>query len=114
MEWVTTSDVSAALVGAGWSSVYNTSTPGMLGIKAGVVSVLARLLSTTDFASKMTSMDSNQKNQLLVAIANALDSYRTKGSPFKGALQGVAIDLIGQEILKTFNMEEKVLIGSST
>jgi hypothetical protein len=113
MDWVTTSDISAALVGAGWSSVYNTSTPGMLAVKAGIISVLARLVSTTDFASKMTAMDANQKNQLLVAIANALDSYRTKGGPFKNALQGVAIDLIGQEILKTFNMEDKVLIGSS-
>ena len=113
MDWVKTSDVSAALVGAGWSSIYNTSTPGMLSVKAGVISVLARLLSTTDIASKMTAMDENQKNQLLVAIANALDSYRTKGSVFKGALQGVAIDLIAQEILKTFGMEDKGLISSA-
>jgi hypothetical protein len=112
IDWVTTSDASAALIGAGWSSIYNVSTPGMLGGKAFIISVVARLLSTTELASKMSSLDDHQKNQLFVAIANALDTYRTKGNGFKGALQGVAIDLIGQEVLRTFNMEDKALISS--
>jgi len=112
-EFLKTSDLMAVLVAAGWSNVYNISNPMTMGLRSGVISIIARLLSSSEFSKKMTSLNSNQKNQFVVAILNAMEAYRSKSSVMKGAFTGVAIDLIGQEVLNTFNFDDQSLISFS-
>ena len=112
-EFLKTSDLMAVLVAAGWSNVYNISNPMTMGLRSGVISIIARLLSSSEFSKKMTSLNSNQKNQFVVAILNAMEAYRSKSSVMKGAFTGVAIDLIAQEVLNTFNFDDQSLISFS-
>jgi len=112
-EFLKTSDLMAVLVAAGWSNVYNISNPMTMGLRSGVISIIARLLSSSEFSKKMTSLNSNQKNQFVVAILNAMEAYISKSSVMKGAFTGVAIDLIGQEVLNTFNFDDQSLISFS-
>ena len=112
-EFLKTSDLMAVLVAAGWSNVYNISNPMTMGLRSGVISIIARLLSSSEFSKKMTSLNSNQKNQFVVAILNALEAYRSKNQVMKGAFTGVAIDLIAQEVLNTFNFDDQSLISFS-
>jgi hypothetical protein len=115
-QFLTSSDVAAALVGAGYSSVYQNSTPGMFGAKSLVISIIARLASSSTFMSGDTlGLGGNQKNQLLVALMNALESYArgNKSSVVKAVISGVSVDLLAQELLKIIRMEDKVLIGSA-
>jgi hypothetical protein len=114
--FLTTSDVSAALVGAGFSSIYSTGTPAMFAVKSLVISVVSRLASTSTFMStSLGSMDAGQKNQLVVGILSAIESYaRSKNqNVLKAVVSGISIDLIGQEIIKLTNMEDKVLMGNT-
>jgi hypothetical protein len=115
-QFLTSSDVAAALVGAGYSSVYQNSTPGMFAAKSLVISIIARLASGSTFMSGETlGLDGNQKNQLLVALMNALEAYSkgNKSSVMKAVISGVSVDLLAQELLKIIRMEDKVLIGSA-
>ena len=112
--FVTTSDISAALVGAGFSSVYGISTPPMQALQALVVSIVARLASdSTMMTDNMKNMTSGQKNQLIVGILSGIFGYyrNPKASMFKSLITGVSQDLIGQEILTTFNFTDSTLLG---
>jgi hypothetical protein len=91
-------------------------TPAMFAVKTIIISVAARLASTSNMMSGETlGLDGAQKNQLIVAVLNAIDSYaRSKNqSVLKAVLSGVSIDLIGQEVLKLTKMEDKTLIGGA-
>jgi hypothetical protein len=110
---VTTSDVFAGVVGAGYSSVYGMASPGMSAVKAAVVSSVARLVSESTMLPA-TALTTDTKNQIVVAVLYALDSYRTKGNPLKGAVTGVSVDLIAQEVMKLLNFTEKSLIGPTS
>ena len=109
-DFLTTADLAAAIVAAGWANVYGTSNLAMNAMKAGVISAVARVLSQSTVI-QMDSLDADKKNQILVAVLNALDAYRSKGNPVKFALTGTAIDLIGQEMLKLTGMTDKVILG---
>ena len=115
--FVTTSDVSAAIVGAGFSSVYGISTPPMQALQALVISIIARLFSdSTMVTNNMTNMTAGQKNQLIVGVLSGILGYykNPKGSMFKSIITGVSQDLIGQEILTTFNFTDSTLLGGGT
>jgi hypothetical protein len=112
--FLSSSDISAALVGAGFSSVYGMGSPGMYALKSLVISVVSRVASSSTMLSG-TPMDSSQKNQMIVAVLNAIDSYaRSKNqSVMKAILSGVSVDLLGQEVLKLTQMEDKALWSNS-
>ena len=115
--FVTTSDISAAIVGAGFSSVYGISTPPMQALQALVISIIARLFSDSSMmANNMSNMTMGQKNQLIVGILSGIFGYykNPKGSLFKSVITGVSQDLIGQEILNTFNFTDSTLLGGGT
>ena len=119
-ELLTTSDVSTAIVGAGFASVYqNLGTPVMGAVKALVFSVVARMVAkskimgTTTTDDQKNQLTTEQKNQLVVAILAAAEAYsRSKNQSIgRAVLSGVSIDLIGQEVLKLMKLEDTVLIG---
>jgi hypothetical protein len=66
-------------------------------------------------STSLGSMDAGQKNQLVVGILSAIESYaRSKNqNVLKAVVSGISIDLIGQEIIKLTNMEDKVLMGNT-
>lgn len=113
MEFLTTSDIMAGMIGCGWSSVYNISNPMMLGIRAIVISVIARIASQNGpLATAMPNMTADMKNQLLVAVCGGIASYYKKGNPVRGALSSVSIDLISIEVLKLMKMDDTVIVGN--
>ena len=111
-ELLTTSDISTAIVGAGFATVYqNLGTPVMAAVKALVVSVVARMVSKSKIMG--TTITDEQKNQLVVAVLAAVEAYsRGKNQSIgRAVLSGVSIDLIGQEVLKLMKISDTVLIG---
>jgi hypothetical protein len=114
--FLSTSDVSAAIVGAGFSSIYGNSTPGMQAIKSLVISIIARLLSTSAMISKSAvSLDDGQKDQIVVGVLSAIESYfwKPKQSVFKGVISGISIDLVAQEVLKLIRLPDSSIIGGA-
>jgi hypothetical protein len=115
--FLTTADVSAALVGAGFSTVYGISTPPMQALQAMIISIISRLFSDSSMmTNNLTNMNEGQKNQLIVAVLSGIMGYykNPKGSMLKAVVTGVSQDLIGQELLKTFNFDDKSLLGGGT
>ena len=111
-ELLTTSDISTAIVGAGFASVYqNLGTPVMGAVKALVVSVVARMVAKSKIMG--TTVTSEEKNQLVVAAVAAIEAYsRGKNQSIgRAVLSAVSIDLIGQDVLKLMKLEDTVLIG---
>ena len=108
MEFVTSSDLTAALVGAGFSEAYGgPGSPAMLAAKSFVISVVARMASqSTSLSSAIPALD-----QLIVGILNGFSSYYKKDAVLKGIVSGVSIDLIASELLKLTNLEDKTWIG---
>jgi hypothetical protein len=100
------SDLTSALVGAGFASAYNTGTPGMAATQALITSILARLLSDSLLKDRFSTLSNEGKNQMIVGILGGLYSYSRKGSVFKSALTSISVDLIGAEVIKLFNMED--------
>ena len=113
MNFVTSSDIAAAMVGAGFSEVYGgPGSPGMLAARSFLISVVARMVSSsTTMSGVITSLDTNQKNQLIVGLLNGAASYYKKERVLKGVMGGISIDLIAMELLKLTNMEDKVILG---
>ena len=112
--FVMTSDISAALIGSGFASVYNLGTPGMYAVRSAAVSILARMLTqSTALSGAMPTMTEGSKNQLFVATLGALVSYFRKGNVMEGAISQSAIDLIAVEVLRSIGMEDKVLLGKA-
>ena len=116
MNWLTTSDIASALVGAGFGEVYGTmGSMQMLAVRSLAVSILARMLSqSTTLTTAIPSLDTDQKNQLIVGVLSGAISYYKKQSLLKGVFTGISIDLIGMEVLKILKMNDTVLIGGST
>jgi hypothetical protein len=104
-----TSDIFVAAVGAGYAGVYGMS-PGMVAVKASLISSVARMVSESKMMPA-TALTADAKNQIVVAVLHALDAYRVKGSVLKGAVNGVSIDLIAQEVMKLLNFTDQSLLG---
>ena len=113
--FITTSDISAAIVGAGFSSIYGLSTPPMQALQALVVSIIARLASDSSMvtSSMTTNMTNGNKNALIVGVLSGIIGYyrNPKNSMIKTVITGVSMDLLGSEILQTFNFQDAVLLG---
>ena len=113
--FITTSDISAAIVGAGFPSVYGLSTPPMQALQALVVSIVARLASDSSVltSTMTTTMSTGNKNQLIVGILSGIIGYyrNPKGSMIKTVITGISMDMLGGEILQTFNFQDTVLLG---
>ena len=116
MNWLTTSDIASALVGAGFGEVYGTmGSTQMLAVRSLAVSILARMMSqSTTLTTAIPSLDADQKNQLIVGVLSGVISYYKKQSLLKGVFTGISIDLIGIEVLKLLKFDDKALIGGST
>ena len=116
MNWLTTSDIASALVGAGFGEVYGTmGSMQMLAVRSLAVSILARMLSqSTTLTTAIPSLDTDQKNQLIVGVLSGAISYYKKQSLLKGVFTGISIDLIGMEVLKILKLNDTALIGGST
>ena len=116
MNWLTTSDIASALVGAGFGEIYGTmGSTQMLAVRSLAVSILARMMSqSTALTTAIPSLDADQKNQLIVGVLNGAISYYKKQSLLKAVFTGISIDLIGSEVLKLLKFDDKALIGGST
>ena len=116
MNWLTSSDIASALVGAGFGEVYGTmGSTQMLAVRSLAVSILARMMSqSTTLTTAIPSLDADQKNQLIVGVLSGAISYYKKQSLLKSVFTGISIDLIGTEVLKLLKFDDKALIGGST
>ena len=107
---VTTSDLFAGAVGAGFSSLYGMGSPGTTAVKAAVISAVSRMVSESTMLPDM-SLTNDAKNQIVVAVLHALDAYSGKGNPLKSAVSGVSVDLIAMEVMKLLNFTDQSLLG---
>jgi hypothetical protein len=100
------SDIAAGIVGYVYADTLNTAKPSMQATQSFVVSVIARIASKAGMGSFMGKLDDTQKNQLIVAILSALAGSYKGGSPLKGALTAMSIDLLAEDLIRMFNIED--------
>ena len=107
---VTKSDVSAAAIGAlfGYAHIGHY-TLGMQSALAFVSSVVARMVSSSQWSQRVSTMSSSNKNIFLVGAINAVYAYMKKRNMLNGALVGVSVDVVSVEVLKLMSMDDTVL-----
>ena len=115
MDIVTVNDVSAAITGATFASIYGGKA-SMQAVQSFVTSVIARMASQSETFKKLMVVDlgENQKNQLVVAILGAASAYWRKGSVLKGSFSSVAIDLIAEDAVRMLGLSNSALLSTNS
>jgi hypothetical protein len=103
---VSVSDIAAGVVGYVYADTLNTAKPSMQAGQSFVVSLVARIASKAGMGSFMGKLDDGQKNQLIVAIISALACSYKGGSPLKGSLTGMSIDLLAEDLIRMFDISD--------
>jgi hypothetical protein len=104
LNFLTPSDVSTALVAAVWGNAYGSKSLMYDAYKAYMISVVSRLISSNYYADQ-APLSRAQKNQVIVGIFNTIEGYRIKRGLAKSALSGIAIDLIGSDLVTLIGMD---------
>ena len=110
MDILTVNDVSAGLIGYLFAMEFVHTKPINQAIQSLIVSAVARMLSESSWASMMNKLNTGQKNQLIVAALSAVSSSVQHRSVTKGALAGVSIDLLAEDVVKLLGMNDTSLI----
>ena len=109
MDILTVNDISAGLIGYVFAMEFAHTKPVNQAIQSLVVSAVARMLSESSWTSMIKTLNTNQKNELIVAALSAACSSVQHRSVSKGSLAGVSIDLIGEAAVKLLNMNDTSL-----
>jgi hypothetical protein len=111
MDLLTVNNVSAGLIGYIFAMEFVHTKPMNQAIQSIVVSAVARMLSDSEssWTSMIKTLNTNQKNELIVAALSAACSSVQHRSVSKGSLAGVSIDLIGEAAVKLLNMNDTSL-----
>ena len=109
---VMTSDLVTGAVGGGTAMVYKNAGVGYAASRSATTAIVARLV--TSAIKNQTNLSTDVKNQLVVAAISATDAYVNKRNPVKGAVTGVSVDLIANEIMRMLGLADAVLIGLNT
>jgi hypothetical protein len=109
-------DITAAIVGGGWSHAFGTGKVGTSALRAFAVSIFARLIS--DNSSGLPVFDGAQKSQILIFLAGAINGHLYhQGHMLRYGLSQSAIDLIADELtrmLKTDPNRSLYTMGANT
>ena len=111
MNLLTINDVAAGAVGYIFAKEFVHTKPTHQAIQSLVVSSVARMLSTSQMASALTSLNTGQKNELIVGVLSAVCSSIQHRSVTKGALAGVSIDLLAEDVVRSIGMSDSSLIS---
>ena len=113
MDYLLVSDIASALVGAFYANEFKYMKTDQAAAQAAAVSIVSRVASTLgkDFYGPLNDA---QRRGLSVVVLNALAAYYRKASPVKGALNGLSISLLTQEIMALIGMPEYVLWSTKT
>ena len=106
MDILTVNDVSAGVIGYIFAMEFVHTKPMNQAIQSLVVSAVARMLSESSWTSMMKTLNTGQKNELIVAALSAVCSSVQHRSVSKGSLAGVSIDLLGEAAVKILNMND--------
>ena len=109
MDILTVNDVSAGLIGYLFAMEFVHTKPINQAIQSLIVSAVARMLSESSWTSMIKTLNTNQKNELIVMALSAACSSVQHRSVSKGSLAGVSIDLIGEAAVKLLNMNDTSL-----
>ena len=109
MDILTVNDVFASAVGYMFAMEFAHTKPINQAVQSLVVSAVPRMLSESSWTNMMNKLNTGQKNQLIVAALSAACSSVQHRSVSKGALAGVCIDLLAEDVVKLLNMNESSL-----
>ena len=109
MDILTVNDVFASAVGYMFAMEFAHTKPINQAVQSLVVSAVARMLSESSWTNMMNKLNTGQKNQLIVAALSAACSSVQHRSVSKGALAGVCIDLLSEDVVKLLNMNDTSL-----
>jgi hypothetical protein len=109
MDILTVNDVFASAVGYMFAMEFAHTKPINQAAQSLVVSAVSRMLSESSWTNMMNKLNTGQKNQLIVAALSAVCSSVQKRSASKGALAGVCIDLLAEDVVKILNMNDTSL-----
>jgi hypothetical protein len=116
MDLLSYSDIAAAVSGAAFAQVFgNSGSTQDVAVRSLVVSIVARILSkNATLTNTIPVLNEDAKNQLCVAVLNAVYAYYKRQNMARVVLSGVSIDLIGAEILRTLNLNDTVLFSTAS
>ena len=104
------SDITSAGTSALISTIYGRSGVGRRAAESVLISIVARNLSGM-FTSVGEDVTQSTKNQVWVALLNALVAFGMKQSVAKRVVHGVSADLMSDYLYTAFEIDDKVLIG---
>lgn len=106
---LTSSDISAGLVGAGYAALYRNTGIGKQAITSLAVSIVARMTSAQ--LSMFSSMNMKAKNALIVSILYAVLGAIMRQDIAKTVISGLSIDLIGEAVLSLLDQNDSDWVG---
>ena len=115
-QWLMKSDVGAALAGALFKSAFPSfdGSMGNVALRSLVISIVARILSTSSALPLVGNLNSGQKNELFVAVMGALSGYYMHGHhSLQGGVAHVSIDLMGDALLSVLGMSDGELLAAA-
>jgi hypothetical protein len=72
------------------------------------------MLSESSLTNAFTSLNTGQKNELIVGVLSAVCSSVQNRSVMKGTLAGISIDLLAEDVVRILGFSDKSLLGTST
>ncbi len=103
----TVNDAAAGAIGYVFAQQFALTKPTHQAIQSLIVSSVARMLSESSLANAFTSLNTGQKNELIVGVLSAVCSSVQHRSVMKGTIAGVSIDLLAEDVVRLLGLSDK-------
>jgi hypothetical protein len=112
---LTLSDLGTAVTSYGFQMVYGSKPSGKRAAEAVLISVISRILSR-NFPNMLGSDSTEEitKNYIVVGVINAMVAAGMNRSISREVVTGVASDLLSDQVFKSLDITDTVLIGGGS
>ncbi len=114
MNILTMNDAAAGAIGYMFAQQFALTKPTHQAVQSLIVSSVARMLSESSLTNAFTSLNTGQKNELIVGVLSAVCCSVQNRSVMKGAIAGMSIDLLAEDVVRLLGFSDKSLLGTST
>jgi hypothetical protein len=114
MNILTVNDAAAGTIGYVFAQQFALTKPTHQAIQSLIVSSVARMLSESSLTNAFTSLNTGQKNEIIVGVLSAVCSSVQNRSVMKGTIAGMSIDLLAEDVVRLLGLSDKSLLGTTT
>ena len=104
------SDFTAAITGYIFAETIGHTSGVKQATQSFFVSLMARAITESGYLSTFSSLNSSQKNEILVGILSAAACKMRNKSISKGVVAGISIDLVAEDVIRMLGLSDVNLI----